>query len=128
MTERAYIEAMRDEVDIADLMDLDYREPHRNGFSINTDDMDKALKEVRSAGGDYRVQVWATTVDGIRYPAYYNEGRENGSIGSDGLIDLMNDHKFTTLQQAIEYGTHGVVPKDDVTYIQLIFDREHHRE
>lgn len=125
MTEVRYLQAMREEVDLAELYKFPIRERYQDGYAINSGRVDLALTEIKRAGKDYRVQLWATNGDGDRYQVFINEGRANG-IGSDGLIEMLG-REGLSLSQAIEKYTFGLVPANDIAFLQMEFRQEHHR-
>ena len=125
MTEVRYLQAMREEVDLAELYKLPIRVPYRDGYEINTGRVDLALTEIKRAGKDYRVQLWATNGDGDRYPVFVNEGRNNG-MGSDGLIEMLG-REGLSLSQAVEKYTDGLVQANDIAFLQMEFQQEYHR-
>jgi hypothetical protein len=127
MTERATIQMMREEVDPADLAKLPFREQHKGGYTINTAKETSAnfAINVKQAGHDYRVELYATTNDGERYPVFLNEGHSSG-IGVDGLKELLSKEGMS-LPEAVEKFTFGSVKADDIAFYQLEFNEEHHR-
>ncbi|SRR6266446_5965785 len=125
MTDVAHIQAMAEEVNPADLVYLPYREQFLNGYAINTESANAALGEISAAGRDYRVQIYVTNADDMRYPVFFNEGIDNG-IGADGLIDKMNKEGLT-LPEAIQTYTGGLVQADEIAFYQLEFTEEKHR-
>ena len=125
MTDATHTQAMAEEVDPADLVDLPYRKQYRNGYEINTESADAAVREISTAGRDYRVQIYATNADGVRYPVFTNEGVDNG-MGADGLIEKMS-REGLTLPEAIQRYTGGLVPANEIAFIQLEFTEEKHR-
>jgi hypothetical protein len=129
MTDTAYIEALREEgIDIDDLEALPFIERHYGGYSVNTSSESKATMAIEGkkySGGDFRVHVYATNVDGTRYEALINEGRDNG-IGADRLQEMLIK-EGVSLSGIIEDSTHGKVKADEIAFYQLEFEREHHR-
>jgi len=128
MTDVAYIEMMREEdIDIADLEALPFLERHAGGYSVNTSSEANATKSItgKQYASDYRVHVYATNVDGTRYEALINEGRDNG-IGVDRLQEML-DKEGVPLSGIIEDSTHGRVKADEITFYQLEFEKERHR-
>ena len=127
MTERAYVQMMREEVDLNYIRSLPYVERHIGGYTVNTGRENIATRAIENHqdSKNYRVEVFAVNDDGIRYQAIINAGRDNG-IGVDGLSERM-DKDGLSLSEMIEKYTFGEVKTDEIAFYQLEFYREHHR-